>query len=156
MKRISRKLYNIASWTLLFVGIGDVLATDFFRHYMLTIGDQEALFAHMEASALDFMGLQSNMLAMYNGFSMSTGVLLFFIGLINVILARSSASWEILRPIIIVNMLVSVFFMIMCSIWLPINGLFVGTFTLVLFGIILFKERQTTPTSMGVKTVIVR
>ena len=143
MTKLSKRLYTIASATLAFVGLGDVLFTDLFRDTMLEIGNKENLYKLMESSNLNFAGFESNMMAMYNGFSISTGVLLAGIGLFNLVLSRADISWKnTMRYIMVLNMLVSIYFMIICYFCLPMNGLFVGMLTLLIFGFIFFREER--------------
>lgn len=148
MSALSRKLYLIAAITMACVGLGDVLFTDLFRDRFIEITNEAAVYTAMQASIFNFAGFERDMLAIYNGFSLSTGVLLCVLGLFNLVLLRSLDSpqtidWaRTMRYVMLLNLGVAAFFVGMSIVYLPLHGVFVGLLLCALFLFVLFREER--------------
>ena len=137
------RYYKIASWILLITGIGDVICTDLFRNIFLKIENQTNLYISMVNTDVSFLGLHRNMLSIYNGFSLSAGILLIFVGALNLLFINSDTNFKSIRNIIITNIVLCIFFIFICCIFLPVHGVFIASIVLVFFIIAYTKYRKT-------------
>jgi hypothetical protein len=133
------RFYKIGSWLLCLTGIGDIICTDLFRKVFLKIENQAVLFNTMENTDVNFLGLHRNMLSFFNGFSLSTGVLLTFVGVFNLLIIRSNMEMKSLRVILITNFILLVYFIFVCSVFLPVHGVVIASIVLLLFIVSFFQ-----------------
>ena len=101
VEKISSK---IASWSLIFVGIGHTI-TDLTSPKSET---QIDFIQKMKEFPIEIMGTETNIFSFHQGFSLMMGLLLFGYGLLNILILRNNQASSIPTNIIIFNIIICV------------------------------------------------
>ena len=99
VEKISSK---IASWSLIFVGVGHTI-TDLTSPKTALQND---FIIKMKEFPIEVLGSETNIFSFHQGFSLMMGLLLFGYGLLNVLILRSNRAIPIPPNIIILNIIV--------------------------------------------------
>jgi hypothetical protein len=101
VEKISSK---IASWSLIFVGIGHTI-TDLTSP---KTESQNDFIIKMKEFPLEVLGSETNIFSFHQGFSLMMGLLLFGYGLLNILILRNNQESSIPTNIIIFNIIICV------------------------------------------------
>lgn len=95
---------KIASWALIFVGIGHTL-TDLTNQ---KTESQNDFIIKMKEFPIDVLGSETNLFSFHQGFSLMMGLLLFGYGLLNLLILRNYQASSIPTNIMILNVIICV------------------------------------------------
>lgn len=101
IEKISSK---IASWSLIFVGIGHTI-TDLTSP---KTESQNDFIIKMKEFPIEVLGSEINIFSFHQGFSLMMGLLLFGYGLLNILIFRNNQTSPIPTNIIILNIIICV------------------------------------------------